>query len=38
VAEAAYKALARMHHPDFGGSTATMQALNAAIEQIRSRR
>lgn len=35
VAEAAYKALARMHHPDLGGATARMQAINAAIEAIR---
>jgi hypothetical protein len=35
VAEAAYQALARTHHPDAGGSTAAMQALNAAIERIR---
>lgn len=35
VCEAAYKALTRKHHPDLGGDTATMQRLNAAIEQIR---
>jgi hypothetical protein len=33
---AAYRCLARLHHPDRGGSTATMQAINAAAEQIRS--
>jgi len=37
VAEAAYRALARHEHPDVGGSTATMQQLNAAIEAIRTR-
>lgn len=35
VCEAAYKALTKKHHPDLGGDTATMQRLNAAIEQIR---
>lgn len=35
VAEAAYRALARRHHPDAGGDTVTMQRLNAAIELIR---
>lgn len=36
VAEAAYRALAKSGHPDHGGSHLQMQALNAAIEQIRS--
>jgi hypothetical protein len=36
VAEAAYKALARLHHPDVGGDTATMQALNEAITTVKS--
>lgn len=27
-----YKRLARLHHPDLGGSTATMQELNAAFD------
>jgi len=36
LVDAAYKCLARLHHPDRGGSTATMQAINAAAEQIRS--
>ena len=31
VAQAAYKAMARKHHPDIGGDTTTMQALNEAI-------
>ena len=35
LVDAAYKCLARLHHPDHGGSTATMQALNHAVEQIR---
>lgn len=38
VCEAAYKALVRRHHPDLGGDTATMQRLNAAIEQIRKQK
>ena len=32
---AAHKCLAKLHHPDRGGSTATMQALNAAVDAIR---
>jgi hypothetical protein len=36
VAEAAYKALARLHHPDVGGDTETMQALNDAIATFKS--
>ena len=36
LVDAAYKCLARLHHPDRGGSTLTMQAINAAAEQIRS--
>lgn len=31
---AAYKTLARIHHPDAGGDTATMQRLNAARAAI----
>ena len=34
VVEAAYKALARLHHPDKGGDTKTMQAINAAYDRI----
>ncbi len=33
--DAAYKCLARLHHPDHGGSTATMQLINAAADRIR---
>lgn len=36
LVSAAHKCLAKLHHPDAGGSTATMQAINAAAEQIRS--
>jgi hypothetical protein len=36
VAEAAYKALARLHHPDVGGDTAKMQALNNAIQTFKA--
>ena len=36
VAEAAYKALARLHHPDVGGDTETMQALNEAIATFKA--
>ncbi len=32
---AAHRCLAKMNHPDRGGSTATMQAINGAVEQIR---
>ena len=35
LVDAAYKCLARLHHPDRGGSTATMQAINAAADRIR---
>src|SRR5262245_40962199 len=36
VAEAAYKALARLHHPDVGGSTEMMQELNDAIQTFKA--
>jgi len=36
LVDAAYKCLARLHHPDAGGSTVAMQVINAAAEQIRS--
>jgi hypothetical protein len=36
VAEAAYKALARLHHPDVGGDTEIMQALNEAIATFKA--
>lgn len=35
LVDAAYRCLARLHHPDHGGSTATMQAINAAADRIR---
>lgn len=38
VAEAAYRALSRLYHPDVTGSTAVQQALNEAIEVIRKER
>ncbi len=31
----AHKCLAKLHHPDRGGSTTTMQALNNAVDRIR---
>jgi hypothetical protein len=36
VAEAAYKALAKLHHPDVGGDTATMQAINDALTTFKA--
>jgi len=35
LVSAAHKCLAKLTHPDVGGDTGTMQALNAAVEQIR---
>jgi hypothetical protein len=35
VAEAAYRALARRHHPDRGGDPDVMRRLNWAIQEIR---
>jgi curved DNA-binding protein CbpA len=35
VVRAAYKALAMKHHPDKGGSTELMQAINQAYERLR---
>ena len=32
---AAHRCLAKLHHPDAGGNTATMQAINHAVESIR---
>ncbi len=32
---AAHRCLAKLNHPDRGGSTATMQAINAAVDAIR---
>ena len=37
VAEAAYKAKVRNIHPDRGGSTEHMKALNRAIDEIRKK-
>jgi DnaJ-domain-containing protein 1 len=37
VVEASYRALAKMAHPDAGGSAEEMAALNAALEQIKQR-
>jgi hypothetical protein len=34
VVRAAYKALARLHHPDYGGSVQRMQSVNAAFDEI----
>lgn len=38
LVDAAYKCLARLHHPDAGGDTSAMQQLNAARDAIRARR
>lgn len=38
IAEAVYRTMVKKHHPDLGGSTETMQRLNAAIERIRKER
>ena len=35
VIQAAYRALARKHHPDVGGSEMQMAMLNAAWETLR---
>jgi len=35
VISAAYKALARQHHPDTGGDTEQMQRINAAATALR---
>jgi DnaJ-class molecular chaperone len=32
VAEASYKRLAKLHHPDVGGNLLTMKELNLAFE------
>jgi curved DNA-binding protein CbpA len=37
VIDAAFRALAKQYHPDRGGSTAQMQRLNLAREQLLSR-
>ena len=38
LVDAAYRCLARLHHPDLGGDTATMQGINAAYDRLRSAR
>ncbi len=38
LVDAAYKTLSRLHHPDQGGDTETMQRLNAAVSIIRKGR
>jgi len=35
LVDAAYRCLAKLHHPDAGGSTAVMQRINRAVESIR---
>lgn len=35
---AAHRCLAKLNHPDAGGSTTTMQGINAAVDQIRGAR
>ncbi len=35
---AAHRCLAKLNHPDRGGSTSTMQAINAAAEALRGGR
>ena len=35
LVDAAYRCLAKLHHPDAGGSTAVMQQINRAVESIR---
>lgn len=37
LVEAAYKCLSRLYHPDRGGDTEQMQAINAAVATIRRR-
>jgi hypothetical protein len=36
--ESAYRTLSRLHHPDQGGDTETMQAINAAVAILRKGR
>jgi hypothetical protein len=36
LVSAGYRALARLHHPDQGGQTKTMQTVNHAVEWLRS--
>lgn len=37
VIHAAYKALARLHHPDTGGNTHSMQLINSAYDQLKDK-
>jgi len=37
LVRAAYRTLAKAHHPDRGGTTAQMQAVNAAYEALKNR-
>lgn len=37
VIDAVYKALVKLHHPDRGGDTRRMQAVNAAVDSVRKR-
>ncbi len=37
IVKAGYRALTQQHHPDHGGSTDTMQRLNAAMTWLRAR-
>ena len=34
VVNAVYRALAKMHHPDYGGDNEMMQLINAAYERV----
>lgn len=38
VVDAAYKTLARLHHPDMGGDLRKMQEINAAYDSVVKRR
>jgi hypothetical protein len=38
LVESAYRCLSRLHHPDAGGTTTTMQELNSAVATIRRKR
>jgi hypothetical protein len=38
VVRAAHRALVRLKHPDMGGSTREMQAINAAADQLQLRK
>ncbi len=37
IIRAVYRELARLHHPDKGGQTAKMQAINAAYQTLQKR-